>query len=414
MNNRFKHIKKTALLSALLLEISTGAQAATIHVDNSSCTLADAIESANSDTATGGCIAGDVGADVIELPNNANIVLTSVLTAIISDITLNANGSTIKRDQTAPKFTVLRLAGSGGTNLTVNDATISGGQSTSYGNRGGGIYASSGNLTINRSQITGNMGSGVSLVSTNVTINDSVISNNQGLPRAYYGAAGLFVIDSNLSLNNSTIANNTNQHFAQGGGIVLGYASTASITNSTISGNSTESGAGGIHVYSNGSIFNTTVELYQVTLTNNSTLENGGAIYNDGADVTITQSLITGNFAGNAVDEILNGGTFTSNGYNLIGLNGYSSSVFIDLDFSDEVITESNLSDVLNPILADNGGPTPTHTLNPNGPAVDFVPPGSCHSLTDQTGKTRPIGSGCDVGAFEFEYTDVIFKDGFD
>lgn len=415
MNNRFKHIKKTALLSALLLEITTGAQAATIYVDNSTCTLADAITSANTDTATGGCIAGDAGADVIELPNNANIVLTSALPAVESDITLNANGSTIERDQTAPIFTVLSLSGDGGTNLTVNDATISGGQTTSSGNWGGGITAGFVNLTINRSQITGNIGSGVSSYYADITINDSVISNNAGLATASFGASGISIQVSNLIVSNSTIANNITRNDARGGGISLTDSSTASITNSTISGNSTESGGGGIHlgrggVY--GGYFIDTLELNQVTLTNNSTLENGGAIYNDGGDVTISQSLITGNIAGNAVDEILNSGTFTSKGYNLLGLNGFSRSIFVTLDPTDAVINETYVSDVLNPVLADNGGLTPTHDLNPNGPAVDFIPTGSCHSLTDQTGKARPIGLGCDVGAFE--YTDVIFKDGFD
>jgi hypothetical protein len=51
--------------------------------------------------------------------------------------------------------------------------------------------------------------------------------------------------------------------------------------------------------------------------------------------------------------------------------------------------------------LADNGGPTLTHALPPDSPAVDA---GVCGTLlTDQRGESRP-GQGstrCDAGAFE-------------
>ena len=54
----------------LLLSIGAGmaspAQAATITVDGTTCTLADAITAANNDTATGGCSAGS-GVDTLTL-----------------------------------------------------------------------------------------------------------------------------------------------------------------------------------------------------------------------------------------------------------------------------------------------------------------------------------------------------------
>ena len=84
MINQFK---KTALLSALLLEFSSGVQAETIIVDNSVCTLADAIVAANEDEATGGCIAGS-SSDIIELPDNSIIELETVLPAIDSTVVL--------------------------------------------------------------------------------------------------------------------------------------------------------------------------------------------------------------------------------------------------------------------------------------------------------------------------------------
>ena len=53
-----------------------------------SCTLRDAITSANTDTPTGGCAAGS-GADTIEFSVTGTVVLGSTLPVIAGDITIN-------------------------------------------------------------------------------------------------------------------------------------------------------------------------------------------------------------------------------------------------------------------------------------------------------------------------------------
>ena len=67
-------------LSAIALLLALGqapALAATIDVDGTNCTLADAIRSANTNTAVGGCTKGS-GADTIVLPTGSTQLLTAV------------------------------------------------------------------------------------------------------------------------------------------------------------------------------------------------------------------------------------------------------------------------------------------------------------------------------------------------
>lgn len=80
---------------------------ATITVDNT-CTLVDAITSANGNTAAGGCIAGDdlySGGDILTLPTGSTQTLTAAdnstygptgLPVIASEITIQGNGSTAR------------------------------------------------------------------------------------------------------------------------------------------------------------------------------------------------------------------------------------------------------------------------------------------------------------------------------
>ena len=57
--------------------------------------------------------------------------------------------------------------------------------------------------------------------------------------------------------------------------------------------------------------------------------------------------------------------------------------------------------------LRDNGGPTATHALLPDSPAIDAGDPNGCRDAlgalltADQRGFARPVGSACDIGAFE-------------
>jgi len=67
----------------------------------------------------------------------------------------------------------------------------------------------------------------------------------------------------------------------------------------------------------------------------------------------------------------------------------------------------------LDPTLADNGGPTLTHSLLEGSSAIDAA--GACGLFTDQRGFDRVDGL-CDSGSFELGAIDpsLIFEDGFE
>jgi hypothetical protein len=53
--------------------------------------------------------------------------------------------------------------------------------------------------------------------------------------------------------------------------------------------------------------------------------------------------------------------------------------------------------------LTDNGGSTPTHRLREGSPAIDSALDFWCTAV-DQRGVSRPIGGGCDIGAYEAQF----------
>src|SRR5205085_6426797 len=105
-------------------------------------------------------------------------------------------------------------------------------------------------------------------------------------------------------------------------------------------------------------------------------------------------------------------GAFNSQGYNLIGNNSGGS---ITPTTGDQIGTSSSSINPLLGPLASNGGPTQTHALLADSPAIDAGH--SSGSATDQRGAgfTRPVdlndafypnaagGDSADIGAYELQ-----------
>lgn len=502
-------------LGAGLLVAQPNALAAGIVVDGVTCTLGNAIASANTDSAVGGCSAG-AGDDIITL--TADVLLTSAHGAILDELTglpmistpltIEGNGHTIQRDAAADPFRLmvinnatvtfnnLTLTGGSGnyggafysnrgiitlTNVTIsgNEAVLSGGAfhqnrgritvtgSTLSGNSGpvgGAIYTYRGGLTIGDSIISGNvaedgsggglyiayqstvdisdttvsgntagLGGGMHLTESTVTVTDSLISGNTAET-----GAGFYVYAGTVALTTTTIQNN---EAVYGGGGFYGYESGLSITRSTISGNSAAYGGGFYHsgiafepltvanstisgnsaIYGGGLVNSGNAELVNVTITQNSAVESGGGVWNIDDILTVGSSLISGNSAPVGAEISAEGGLVSSNGGNVLSNGGQTTAAALyyfspgtdDFDASADAANVA-LSAILSPLATQNGGPTKTHALILDSPAIDWSASDLCAfppvSGVDQRGQPRPVNGDaqpsateCDAGAFEFD-----------
>jgi hypothetical protein len=439
--------------------------------DPGKCRLRDAITATNTNTATGDCPAGSAGQDTIgfSLGTQCNLVpctitLTSALPIVTEDLTINGNNTTVSG---ANAFRVFDLgvvtvsisnlgiangntAGNGGA-INMSDGISTQGTtlnlthvffSNNHADFGGAIYEPRGTLTIDHSNFSGNtavtgggaigeerngskltvvnlifnnntaVGSGGAMaLLSDATISDSSFTGNSG---EFGGAISILLGD--LKLIDSVFNNNVAT--IGGGAINISVnGGTATLTNVTLSGNAAKNNGGGIDANRG------TLNLNNMTITNN-TADNdfdgagdGGGIFRGNATVQIQNSIIAGNFdtPGNAGGGTKNpdcSGTFSSQGYNLIGRNDGCGG-FVNGTNGDKVGSGASPIDPLLAALANNGGPTQTHALLPGSPAINAgnpLAPGSggfaCVS-TDQRNIARPQGSACDIGAFEFEFRSL-------
>lgn len=347
----------TLLGTALLLALQPvpRAQAATITVAGA-CTLHDAITAANTDNPAGGCNGGS-GLDTIEL--ETDVILSGALPAITSDIVLNGNGHTVDGNNSVRAFTIA------GGNLELNVINITNGYMAQ--DSGGAILNDRGDVTINYSTISGS------------AVGDGYLGGGIG----------------NRGVSYETYA-------------------TMTINNSTISGNSAGYSGGGIYAHA------TNLTINNSTITGNSATYDGGGLYSVYSSVTLNRTIISGNSSDHPdgdrheVFNSLYGSTITADNFNVIGYDGYARSFNLSLGASD-VVPAGLLNTLLEPTLADNGGPTLTHALVADSPALDLAPDADCFTSPifgiDQRGEDRnadgdglgSTGNECDAGAFELQ-----------
>lgn len=433
----FKH--KSLLSSAILTALGT-AHAATIQVGGA-CTLNDAIQAANTDSIVGSCVAGS-GADVIQMvAENSGFGIGAIfepsgdgpgyagLPVITSDVTLEGNNLTISVISFNDKFRVFDVAASG--DFTLRDTTVTGADD-GYG-VGSGLF-SAGRTTIENSTFTDNNGAVFFYNGYGNVISDSVIRHNFNDSSS---AAGIQTVFAGVEINQTSVFDNRHNSspavrlnkgvggpVTAGGGVGL-FQSQVSISESTISGNSSLYGAG-ISIEGDNpaplpslrpmfeesslrGVIGSELTLTNSTITNNKSTVGAGIMqFGDQSIVKLQGTIVAGNVTtagGYAVEGFLvNPSYFFGGANNIIGDNGSASFGNLVLSGND-VSFSDGVKDNLYPLSLSNG--QFIHPLRVGSVAIDGNDLSCFGTLIDQDGKGRGIdgdGNGsliCDVGSFE-------------
>jgi hypothetical protein len=356
---------RAAIAAASLVHfVSQSAGAATITVttvaDNGAGSLRDAVVAA-------------APGDVIDFAVAGAILLTSGEILINKSLTITGPGArqlTVSGNVTSRVFRVAV-----GNVVGISGLTLADGRDPVFG----GAVTNSGSLSL-----------------VGVTIRDS-------------GEAGVHNESGFLSLTDCTIRDNFAVQLNGSGGGIMNRGGTLVVTNSTVSGNTSDTGFGG------GGILNfsfpgpATATIVNSTIADNINTSNGGrgnAIadgFSPPGSITLKNTILASTSPG--VDCYPASLVLTSLGHNL------ASDTSCGLNGTGDAIDTDPLLDA----LADNGGETDTHSLSvsPVSPAIDAVPVADCTDQSavpislDQRGTGRPQdGDGndtadCDAGAYE-------------
>jgi len=415
------------------------------------CSLREAILSANTDTGIGGCIAGDGSDTIILASGNYQLSIlgpgedsgdTGDLD-ITDSLVIQGNGSatTIISANFGPDLEdwdrIFHIApDESDIVVTMYDLTIENGDITykALGTdgdiRGGGGVLTNATLILDSVVVKDNnaqRGGGVRVTHLgSLEIQDSTIQENT----AEFEGGGLYG-DGPISLDTVMILNNEAN---RGGGIYCDQ--TCTLTDITISQNQASLG-GGVYNDSTADIQFTTVNINQASL-------EGGGIYSE-ADLNLTNVTVSGNTSwgqGSAMysngiadlanvtiyqNQSLSGGTTTPGLVNEFGATFTLVNTIIDnspvdcsgifQSFGSNIASDvscflthdtdlQNTNPRLQSFSEQNGGPTGTHLLLPNSPAIDAGNNSRCTSM-DQRGYPRPVdGNGdgipkCDIGSVE-------------
>jgi CSLREA domain-containing protein/uncharacterized repeat protein (TIGR01451 family) len=416
--------------------------------ENGNCTLREAVQAANTDSAVDACMAGN-GADVIYMTastypltlsgagedNNStgDLDISSNITflgdhpngwsAVYGDgldrvFHITTGGITVTFQNIRISFGV--VSGSGGGIFNESDAALFVHDSFIYQNgasvSGGGLYNQAGEVTISNTRIEGNYAD-PDPTSNGGGIDNRGLMNIVGSEILYNIAmgtgGGIFAGSGTLNILNTSILNNISYRGTDelGGGGITASNSILNIANSTIGFNQAYGSGGGIFTYSEVNLTHVAL-IGNVADDNQSGLGDGGGIFAGSiATVTSKNTLIAENLDGSPGAEKPDiAGDIQSDGYNLIGNQGMEMFVGGPGDL---VGTSGSPVD---PVLVTYAFWTPPYRLWAGSPAVEHIPPTSCKYLSngtnplysnganvtaDQRGVGRPQGVNCDIGAYE-------------
>lgn len=253
---------------------------------------------------------------------------------------------------------------------------------------------------------SGRFGGAVAVIGENFTLRDAVVSDSSAL----FSGGNLYVESGSLTIQESTIADGAAD---DGGGIAVDGGLLA-VDRSTVSGNQADRGGA---IYSASAL----AQVVSSTISGNSASSYGGGVFGESlATFEVRHTTVSANTAG------LAGGSFylqsqstlvldhavVANGtpQDLAQASSTISSVWSLIEAPEGAINGVSADNILGvdpglAPLADNGGPTQTHALLPESPALDAGDPAALASApaTDQRGPGFPriVGARVDLGAYE-------------
>ena len=409
----------------ILLLAAQQVSAATITVSNTADSGAGSLRQAVADA--NGTPADDTINFAIPLtdPNcDASGVCTITLTGGVITFPAAGGSLTISNQTGASKLLISGnnasriFEGGIGANLTLDGVTITRGVGS--GSMGGSAFGVvrifRGTLTVTNSVFTQNNGSpaviSVSAIGPTGVLNlsNTTVSNNTGM--------GILLSNEvtnggTANIVNSTISNNIAT--SSGGGMFF-VGDQLRITNSTFNGNSGTQGGGLLISTVGGAPPGVkTFLLTNCTVTANTGTGVGGIEVNM-ATLNLRNTIVAGNTAAGVASDIrFNNALGTSFGNNLIGVSIHFGLGIGEWLPSDKLSQNARLAP-----LGNYGGPTQTHALLPNSPAIDagdncVLTANGCGDNnpavpTDQRGASRV--RTVDIGAFEFSSRALFDYDG--
>ena len=282
-------------------------------------------------------------------------------------------------------------------------------------------YAATGSTIMDGFYITGGVtgggGGGMQMADSSLTMINLHFSGNKSTIDGG-GLANFTLNEYNLcnpSLTNVTFSGNWAER--DGGGMFNVYSCVPSLTNVVFKGNIADGNGGGFYSNSNYEYGSTIIKnglfsgntanngggiytvacnplMMNVTFSGNNAVNNGGAIYNNNSDPTITNSILWGNTAPTG-SQIHNASSIPVISFSDIQGSGSSGS---NIDADPLFRRDPDPGDGDWTTLGDNDYGD-LH-LQLGSPAVDTGTNTGCPTF-DLDGNPRPVGTSCDMGAFE-------------
>jgi len=322
---------------------------------------------------------------------------------VYSSANLSVADSVLSNCTAVGNSSVIALGGGiyagGDLSLLGSTVTNSHAHGMSSGAHGGGVYVT-GNFTAQDSTISynsaygapinGGQGGGAMIVGTTMIQRTTIFYNGA------YSVGGLWT-KGDVTLDSSTIYNNGASHAAGMRATYYSGSPTATIVNSTIAYNHSVATVGGLNLIIPATISNSTIA-------SNVAFNGLAGVLMSGPTLDLESTIIANNVGFGVPDDFqVYGSPIITGANNLV----IASSVPLPPD--------TLQSDPLLGAIGDNGGPTWTMPLMNGSPAID-AGNNVAQLPFDQrgVGYERVIGPFADIGAFEVQTSDIIFRDGFE